>query len=129
MGYDVGFCGKIEVHKQAINDAFNEKMNYVITYRDPYEIVNETDDTITITFSDYYNIEEYYICDAILCIEKYTIAGEIDFYGEDNCFWRYYFHPDRKCWVWQEGHIEYESGGETIASAIGYETIASTGGY
>lgn len=129
MSYDVGFCGKVEVRKQAINDAFNEKMDDMITYPNPYEIVCETDDTITITFSDYYNMEELYICDAVLFIEKDTIAGEIDFYGEDNCFWRYYFHPDLKCWVRQEGHIEYESGGETIASFTGGVTIASTGGY
>ena len=54
--------------------------------------------------------DKYYedsVYDFLQLIEPYTKAGEIEYQGEDNCFWRFIFKGGK--WDEENGSIYYET--------------------
>ena len=105
MGYYASGSGTIKVKEEPaentikiINNAF-ENVDY-------YEKEKE------INICGYEKYYEESVYDAIEAIRPITISGNIEFKGEDDCIWRFYFKDGN--WIEESGEIYYESDLPTV---------------
>ena len=84
------------------------------TYSEAIEVIEEADNHFTLVFGCYGDYKEDEICSFLKEIESYTLSGEIDYYGEDNRFWRHYFDRSKHCWIEQNGFVQYLPRGRTL---------------
>lgn len=116
MGYYASFDGAIALSGEADHEKILESAESVF-----YENCNITDYTETGFFLYIGGYDRYRDDDIYAFLDEvtpYTVYGEITYVGDDNSNWRHIFEQEKKQWVEQNGRIEYEKAGTSVADCM-----------
>ena len=105
MGYYASSSGTIKVKEEPAEDTMKIIKN-AFENVDYYEKEKEVD---VCGYEKYYEESVY---DALEAIKPITISGDIEFKGDDDYFWRFYFKDGN--WIEESGKIYYESDLPTV---------------
>ncbi len=64
------------------------------------------------TVEGYGRFDQDLVIEGLTAINRITVAGSIEFAGEDDTLWKFGFDPLSKCWKWYGGEIIYDDFGQ-----------------
>ena len=75
-------------------------------------------DEYTVLFKGMRDFCEQAVYLFLVCIERYTLGGEIWYVDKDFTVWRHFFDPAKKKWIDQEANFKFDSPGALVSEML-----------